>query len=204
MSDLKYYADEDARHPVLHKARCRPIEAEEAIKRLWLHFAGRNAVKYTHNGELKRSPPVTFTSGNRVSRASIHGVTLNTDSLNWLLVLHELAHSLDDWKCRTGGRSSVHRWHSKYHARWVDKLAAYVTELGWPSGSLAHELALRDEAARERMQSAAKPPERSQRIAHKEQLIARLERKVKALQSRIKSHRRSIAALKRAEERAKP
>lgn len=212
MADLKYYDDENARHPVLHKAKCTPAEAEEAIKRLWTKFAGRKALTelgyvitwknpWTPSEHIKY-PLVRFTSGSRHSRASMTRITLNRDVLTWLLVIHELAHSLDHLREKQGKRSSEHRWHSKHHARWVDRLAEYITAEGWPSGNLAHELALKEAGTRERAREASKPPERSARIAHKEALVARLEKKVKALTSRIKSHKRSIAALKRAEAKA--
>ena len=103
MSYLLYYKEENERHPVTHAARCTPAEAAEAVKRLWLTFAGRKA----------RQPAVQFTSGNRSSRAGRGSVTLNRDHLNWLLVLHELAHSLDELRALQGRRSSESRWHSK-------------------------------------------------------------------------------------------
>jgi hypothetical protein len=206
MSYLKYYEDEHARHPVLHVAKCTPAEAEEAVRRLWHHFAGRKAIRVLQSGvgfvREQSSPIVRFTSGNRSSRASLKRVTLNTDGLNWLLVAHEVAHSLDELREKQGRRSSESRWHSKHHARWVDRLCAHIAELGWPSGSLAHDMALREAHQRERMRSAACPPSRAERIAHKEMLMSRLEKKVRALQSRIASHRRSISALRRAAERA--
>jgi hypothetical protein len=207
LSYLKYYEEEHARHPAMHAAKPTASEAEEAVKRLWLHFAGRKAIRVLTRGagfvREQNFPLVKFTKGNRLSCANLRHVTLNTDYLTWLVVIHEVAHSLDEWKEKTGGRSSTHHWHSKHHARWVDKLVAYVEAMGWCTGSLAHELALREETQRNRAQRAACEPSRAERIAHKEGLISRLERKVRSLESRIASHRRSISALRRADAKAR-
>lgn len=196
MSYLKYYADENARHPLFHKTRCSKDEVLEAIRRLWLHFAGRKALKFFSGGVLYTSPKVGWTSGNRVSCANLYSITLNTDGLNWLLVLHELAHSLDHLREKQGRRSSETVWHSKHHQRWVDRLVAYVTDLGWLTGNLAHELALRDVAAATRKKLAARGPSIDERIAHREEQVARLEKKVRALNTRIKTAKRSLTALR--------
>lgn len=76
--------------------------------------------------------------------------------------------------------------------------------VGTINARLKRESDAHEKARREKKKAELKAllSTRAARIKHKEQLVAKLERKAKALQSRIKSHRRSIAALKRAEERA--
>lgn len=195
MSYLKYYEDENARHPVMHAAKCRPVEAEHALRRLWVHFATRKAPLFR----------LCFTRGNRRSVYKwSHVIILNTDHLNWLLVLHELAHALDRHRQRQGRRSSEHIWHGRHHAAWVDRLVAYVEAEGWHTGNLAHELALREGAQLEREREAAKPASPDERIeARRLQVLAlegklrKLASKQKALETRRKRALRSLRTLER-------
>lgn len=189
---LLYYRQENERHPLLHATRCSEVEAQEAIRRLWVHFAGR---KY-------EQPQLSFTSGNRISRGGRFSIRLNVDGMNWLLVIHELAHSLDALRFHQGRQSSEARWHSKYHAKWVDRLADYVAELSWPTGGLAQEIAIRELAAlRSRFLAAARKTSIDERIAHREEQVARLEKRIRALTTRTKTARRSLAALRRVKAR---
>lgn len=190
MSYLQYYEDENARHPLFHKTRCSKEEALEAIKRLWVKFAGRKALVrfgYTLNRTPMRHPRVKFTSGRRHSHASVASITLNVDFLNWLLVCHELAHSLDELREKQGRRSSEKRWHSKYHEAWVNRLVAYVEGEGWHTGNLAHELALREGAQLERAREAAKPPSPDERIEARRAQVMGLDAKLRKLASRAKA-----------------
>lgn len=209
MSDLKYYRDENERHPLLHCTTCSTDEAKEATRRLWRHFAKAKRVRRWDEKlrevrlvrDKSLEPDVRFTSGNRLSNYKQYSgrITLNTNRayLNWLTVIHEAAHAIDHLREKQGRRSSEARWHSKYHAALVDRLAAYVVELGWHTGNLAHELALRQDRGIERAKSAARGPSLEERIAHREEQVARLEKKIRALTTRSKTAKRSLAALRR-------
>ena len=196
--DLVYYRAEEERHPVAHKVIASKGEAAIAVRRLWLHFAGRKAMRILLDGEVRRTPIVEFTSGNRNSAAfGTHRIVFNVGHLSWLLICHEVAHALDDLRRRQGRRAERHIHHGKHHARWTDRLVAYVSELGWTRGELAHEIAMAEIAEAERVRKAACGPSLEQRIERRREQVARLEKKIRALTTRQKTAKRSLAALER-------
>ena len=198
MSDLVYYRDEVLRHPAIEGVKCSRIEAEIALPKLFRHFGVRHI------------PTIRFTSGARISRAGRHGMTLNVDSMTWLLLAHEFAHTWDAnrrlaWRLknlRAGVEvfiprefRSSRRWHDKYHARLVDRVVAYIVAKQWTSAVLLHQHVEKMNARHHREKLAARPPSVEQRIAHKYALILALERRIGRLQTQMRKHRRSISAI---------
>lgn len=230
MAWLKYYRDENLRHPALHAARISFDDACDVI--------GRLAKEY----EIVIDK-VERTSGRRVSHyaPSSRTIRLNTDHLSWLLTLHEFAHGvvrqydqkrLNKWKadelaahragpaahdafCREHPRPTRARWHCAEHAEQVDILARRVVERGWlseiPAARAARDLArIEKEAARAASASDSKVV-RQKKVEHRQAQVVRLEAALKrlaarekALQTRLKRARRSLSGLVRASVAARP
>jgi hypothetical protein len=193
---LQYYVDEHKRHPTLHATGIIFEDAQEVISRL----------AKEHEVTIKG---VEKTSGNRSSHynPTWRRIRLNTDQLNWLLVLHEFAHALDQ-KLRRDVIPTAN-WHTKAHAELVNCLARAVVERGWVEGIPA-ERAARDlarlERSRARAAHAADPAvTRAKKIEKRRAQVAGLEHAIlrcmireKALNTRLKRARKSLAALERA------
>lgn len=208
MAYLKYYTEEQERHPVAHAAKCSEYEAMDALLKLQRHFC---------NGSTRKLE-VVFTSGRNTSSASGRLITLNRDNLNWLLVVHEFAHYWHERRkhqkvqklCAEAApgyaekvqRIQKQRHHGRHHAALVDRAVAYIEAQSWIAGSLALKKQQR-ESEREQRQAAKAAAKNSHeyRIAKRWEQIWRLERKIKALNTRLKSAKRSLGALERAKVR---
>ena len=209
MSYLLYYREEEERQPDLHAAKATPEEVLVAVRKLDRHFLPKDSW----------STEVRFTSGSRVSHCAGREIVFNRDVLTWLLVAHEFAHR---WHARRKheqalkirlvelpyellrpdvtaklSRLNKQRSHGKQHARLVDRACDYIRKLGWHTGNIAHELALKDERAVQREKLAACPPPIDFRIDKRREQVKRLERKIKALATRLKRAKRSLGALER-------
>jgi hypothetical protein len=193
MAHLKYYQEENKRWVQLYKSPMRFCEAEEAICRWVAHYG-------------KVQPVVLVTRGNRMSsyNRTRHRIRLNMDWADWLTVAHEMAHILAPRKTVDGRKT---HWHGSEHAEFVDILCRWILREGWHTGNLAHELALGEDAqrqrvvVRERVAACTAPIEL--RIQKREQQVKRLSTKIKALTTRLKTANRSLASLRRSASRIK-
>jgi hypothetical protein len=186
MAHLKYYEDERQRWPVLHAAgRLSEAEVLLGIRRLFQKFSLR-----------LRKVDIRFSHGYRTSNAGRYSITINMDYANWLTVAHEVAHTYHATKYKRD-----ERWHGRTHARITDRFCAWITEQGWHTGALAHEVALGELASAQRAGQAAlvaaTPPPLTARIEHREEQVTRLTRKIKALTTRRARALRSLGALRR-------
>lgn len=181
---LKYYADEHARHPVLHAA---PITADEivvALKKLCRHF--------------KIQPPrLELTSGSWKSHANRYVLRINRDRASWLLLIHELGHT---WHDQRDGRANEN-WHGRTHRKLVNRLARYVLKQRWHAGPIAAQIAAREQK-RAATEVLRRNPTRAMKIEKRRAQIAKLDKKIKLLTSRRRTAARSLAALERAERKA--
>lgn len=182
MAWLKYYEEEHARQPVLHTAKCTWDEAIAGIKKLCRHFK-------------IREPNLFRTSGNRISCANGRQLTLNISHLNWLLVVHELAHTWHSQR-HTANPARHFRWHGKTHVRLVDRMARYVLKKEWHKNAIVKPKVERPVPTVDAIRAA--------KIASRQKQIKRLETRIKSLTTRMKSARRSLAALERAAVKAIP
>jgi len=184
---LKFYDDERRRWPQLvwhggKVARIGPEEAEAGIRRLASHFG--ISLRGRRTGPAREHFPVSirFASGNRRSTASRNQITINLDWADWLVVAHEVAHTY--WYRRLSFTTRAgHNAHGRRMAAIVDRFAAWILEQGWHEGSLAHELAVADEARvhrqEERERTAATPEPIDARIARRCAQVKRLETKMR-------------------------
>lgn len=99
---------------------------------------------------------------------------------------------------RLGKKRNRHH-HGQEHVERVDILCKWILREAWERGTIAHELALKDQArtTKRRERAAAMPNPIEVRIARREEQVKRLTRKVKNLTTRLNSARRSLAALRR-------
>ena len=203
MAWLKYYEIERAKYPELQSAECSMDEAVVAIKKLCRHFK-------------VRPPTVSWTSGRRYSRGGSRKIILNTDHLNWRVVLHEFAHCMHDQHRYKWPNEKI-RWHGKRHRKLMERCVNYCKKKRWESGSLLALFAPKKEKAhwpqpetvlseREKLmeRETEKAMERESKIYRREKQVLRLERRIKALSTRLKKASRSLAALRRAKEKQLP
>lgn len=205
MAWLKYYDDEQKRHPELHLAKCTPQEAMAAIAKLCRHFK-------------VPLPRVRFTTGRRNSKGgALQIITLNRDCLTWLVVTHEFAHTWHVFDKRRrqqkarlsprwgDGSNSVNRqllriaserWHGKRHVHLVDRACAYITKKGWSHADVLAPKAKPPKAAPTASQL------REKKILLRAAQVVRLQRRIKALNTRLAKAKRSLAALQRARDLA--
>lgn len=113
----KYYAAENARWPELHAAHCSEAEAIAASRAL----AGTDWL-------IGPPPHIEWTIGNW-SYAIDDLIIFSADSLNWLTVAHELAHTWQYFDDVVIGHNAEHR------AR-VDAICRTIIRNGWHHGKM--------------------------------------------------------------------
>ena len=208
MAYLDYYKQEDERYAEIPDRPITGAELQIAFQKLCRHF------KLPHIR-------LEVTSGNRHSHFSPGEVRINLDAKRgWLVLAHEMGHFLHYEKRRqqitklrdqmpfSGPQRALReariekigkqRWHGRHHARFTDKVFAYIQKQGWNEGALAEKLAGKRQAAVEReSQLRAARGSIDHKIERRRQQVQRLERKIKALTTRLKTARRSLSALER-------
>jgi hypothetical protein len=141
---LKYYVDEANRWPELDEQLPRGAwdEVSEGIRRLArAHNIPLRGVK---TGPPGPRPPVRLCPvyGCRPTQAGFDHIVINMDDASWLTVAHEVAHTYCTSFLSPDQRG--YGFHNSVHARVVDRFAAWIVAQGWHKGTLAHELALKE------------------------------------------------------------
>lgn len=182
--------DRDLKPDNLWPAAIPPLtwpEAKRAALRLFRFGMGT-----TFRGVVKETTGNRHTWIYRISGSQEFGIswemTVNAEK-GWRDLVHGLSHALVRL-CNPGERP-----HSKFHARFEQKLVKEVIRRGWLVGKLTRSARMRKEAPR---------PDalRQGRIERRQSQVARLERKIRALTTRLRTARRSLAGLERAARKA--
>lgn len=202
MGYLKYYEEEQARWPELANTECAWRLVRPMVHRLAKEF---------HLSQVA----VNWTRGNRRSSADEGCITLNSDNLMWLDVIHQLAHA---WMEQRYQKKEGRRQHGKHHRKIVDRLAGTVMERKWHTGVLEDEVLehqqTRQQQQQERDELAEKQKQeaealRLQKIAEKKKNrplirmqkrrdeVDTLERQIRRLTKRLKKKRLSLKAYER-------
>jgi len=117
VADLKFYRDERERWPVLQATFISEAWARRALKSLTKRFR-LDRMPY------QKGPIHLEFRGRSTSWGGYSGITL-AESRDWLIFVHEVAHV---WEYRKHGFTE----HRARLAGFVDQIAMYVTERGWP------------------------------------------------------------------------
>lgn len=122
--ELKYYASERERHPGLDGSIVSPEDAAQAIGDL----CEANGLP---------SLPVKFRDGTggeyrRSRRRGGTCIRLGRSSLDWLTVIHEVAHYIHDLETSVDGvsRKGI-RHHGRRHEELVNQLATQIRKIDW-------------------------------------------------------------------------
>lgn len=136
MGYLKYYEDEQERWPELAQTEIAWRLVRELVHRLAREFN-------------LRLIDVCWTRGNRRSSAGDTYITLNSDNLMWLDVIHQLAHT---WMEQRYQKKEGRRQHGKHHRKIVDRLATLVVDKQWHKGSLEADVISRNQTKQQEQQ----------------------------------------------------